>query len=1094
MERVLINKNDLERYDKDVSKLAFSIKAKSNEQKKFASGLENFLNDYLKNSNFIGNSIDAQNKYFVEKALNDFFALLKEKLLETDSKNAVEKYVENAFDSVSNSKLDDFKKLVENKLNEYGRETDSIETGQKRSNDKSNQSSSSANNVKDKETSKLSRLTQKDQKKIEQITKSNLYIPKLNFDIFKSVLTANVSRELPVISQLFSKAFGIDLEKYYTRTFNRKQFFKKLFIPDITTLRLDYEHLLYERTYGTKFYKKIRLRISKFYEVLNRELNLLFPFRIATRVLKFGIGAVSLAVSKVTKTIKLGISIVKGAFNLIHSSISFVINTIKTIGSSTISILKKTFKKISSFGIVKLTVKIATNFFFKTYVGAYILGFIIGRVVKKLKTLFSIIQNVSERVKAFLKPKIDWLEKNIVKPYIDPVLKWINVKFEEYSDLFRFFASEFESVLRGDNELSDFLDNFKITYDDKTLDIASASRKINSSIRDIEDLIDNTLSVENLKDLVITNTASLATGMAMSYFGSKIGAAIGGAIGTVVFPGIGSSVGAIAGGIIGSLLGGGMGDALGDFLAKHMIKKNAGYNKVESSRTSFMKYSDQNFEVANLDRAITYGEDEGSSIFSSMTALSNFGKRASKITNLSESIILKIDFEDYFKNEIKALESEGINIRVSSIFSNLKNKETRREAIRDISLFNNFSKKLSYENVRKEMNDVINSLNNTIDKSGINGLIMQYQLNNDDYSSELSLSGTFKINRNISGRYINPFFFRLVRAIALNRLKKKFMNREISVDEFLEEYKRLSNSNKLPHSEFKLLDEIKYNGKTLSEEEVRRIIIAEDDKINASNTQAYGINTLKEKYEEMYGKNSAPHRMFALGGSWAANVIGYYIDDNGKEYFSRHPKLQNLNTEDMLKDNEAIEITDNLTGLENAFLAYEHESKKSLEGVDKNNIKQILKSQYGFGYLEKIDQDALNAIVENVIETYKNGNTYHTLTAERIFSDDSFHSSFEASLRKLVDGDKQFNANDVAKSLKNSESNRSFMSLLSTLDANNKKDVEFINGTLIPFLKEVLSDEAKAEQLVGVLIPNWEPQEISKAIGNDITMAENPSY
>lgn len=810
MASITIDKNKLEHYNEKVSKAKFAIlfKSLSNDQKETLNKLVAFLKEYLGNAKYQKQSIDAQNFYFSKRHVENIIEIFKDNASISDK--TISTYISTA---LKDSALDDFmfsksdvqtlEKKIKNALQSI---LDKV-----------------VDDKKDTETPEKEKSPTIVAGEISKYVKESIYIPKLNLG--KTVLGfLNKNVFLNLANAINSKKFEFaGPDKISKNLFKRRfTFFTKIWNPTVADIKRPFRRFEIQVTRG--FVYKAKKQVRRFAKNVTGFFNILFPVVILAKVLKYGIGFVKFGVKAITKSIKFVYKTVSKAISFAVSSVKFVVRTAIRTGVGAIKLLTKTLKKVGALKLIKLSSKLLLGFF-RTHAGAYLLGFIVGTIVRKLSGIFDLLKSIKDGALTIFGNVSNFINEHIM-PYLDPILTGIKNLINAISfygdEIYKSFNDEKENGLAA--QLDTIFTNAIPTHPDFNPKI------ISSRLLKYQMMIEDVFSNVNLSDIFTEGIMTVGSGM----LGSLVGAKLGAALGTMIFPGIGT----IAGGIIGSLLGGMGGEWLGRQLAD-LIKKNAAYKKVNSDESKLQKYLRQTIGANSIRSAEYFGNISSAPHVSLLRKLGSISFEKSDIEN---------------SQEIKELKQYGIDL--SKTFQTYK-KANNINGFRDILSKFQYIDNLNYYSILNEVNSTLSRMSDLFNSSGHKGFISKVNLNDSDYTTTLTLGPT-NLTIKSSEANFNPLWFKVIRGYELNKLVNRLRLNQITPAAFIEEYNKLS----IPENYKNSMFEVKHNnivlyGKNLifrnfSSEELKAIQ-------NFKNSELANIKAHHTNYQPMFMDPNDPN-------------------------------------------------------------------------------------------------------------------------------------------------------------------------------------------------------------------------------------------
>ena len=1090
----IIDKNKIEDYAEVVSKLSFAFKATASKQKKLLKGIQDFLKSYLSQTKFLKNSLDAQNVVFSKKAVGDFIEIVKKAIengLNVD-KRTIENYVSTAINSLDFSdNANSVKKEISNSLKDFYQETNEALSALKQEKNKKPDSSTSSPNSKQDSNSKSSSKSDYLSKKTsngDSITKidieKRLHVPKISFD---ESIKENFIENSKKHASWFKDKFKIKTSSFIMRKFDRKNFATKLWIPSISQLRKEYDFRLSNHTSLVIARIKSKLNILK--NQISNFANEIFPFKLTTSILKFGFNIVKASIKTVTKTIHFGVSLIRGTFSFVFGAIKLATTTVLKVGTISIKFLNKTIEKITSNRLVRLTAKIATNFIFRTYVGAYILGYVIGTVVRKARDVWKSIQSFFERIKT-------WINTNIMEKFVNPVLDWFN---KEIVDFGSFALNEVVHIFESDDgdsltkKLGDVFD--LLSLQDGNGNMLVDLNNLQRDITEYSSKILNFFSDFNLRNFLLDNVAPATGGLIGSFIGGKLGAMAGAALGTAICPGLGTAIGAVAGGMLFSIVGGNVGEGIGQVIG-NFIKGKVGYKKVEDKRTAFTEYSDSFAGLRNEERK---QETLDLSSVSHMNDLTSFGNAISRMKRDA------ISFEDATKDEIDKLESQGIQIRSSTLFK--KAAIGDEAAAKQLSLLGGLDR-INQQSIIREINDALNAMDEASRKSADPGIIWYNDLLDHDknaYSTKFTLDGSRqKFAHRWNGGYgvgdkgdhFNPYLYRVFRAAMLGNLKRRLANREISVNDFLTCYEALLNPGSLlAHSlfvSFPVNDPERFQNSNaykevtagnLTTDEQKYIDGDEGEKRGKGRENWIPLAVLGKGDTSTIRRNLERYGLFGIK-AFRIGIKGREIDTGSLLEAGAYETNGQFITEEQYK--EAIESVK--ASLNGQF----EESKSNI-----SNVEQILRNTYSEEEFNKLTDIQRNDLFKQIIEAQQKGeeisrSSVNTYIKAMMDNDGPLQKTLN-SLKNIDSSAGNVNE-QISEALKKSDNSKEIFNLFGQLNENSKEDKEFLENTVIPFLKDILGSEAKAKEFLAVVVPSRKTSEYNlREVPEELRKAKDPS-
>lgn len=784
MASIAIDKNKLEHYNEKVSKAKFAIlfKSLSNDQKETLNKLVAFLKEYLGNAKYQKQSIDAQNFYFSKKHVENIIEIFKDNASISDK--TISTYISTA---LKDSALDDFmfsksdvqtlEKKIKNALQSI---LDKV-----------------VDDKKDTETSEKEKSPTVVAGEISKYVKESLYIPKLNLG--KTVLGfLNKNVFLNLANAINSKKFEFaGPDKISKNLFKRRlTFFTKIWNPTVADIKHPFRRFEIQVTRG--FVYKAKKQVRRFAKNVTGFFSILFPVVILAKVLKYGIGFVKFGVKAITKSIKFVYKTVSKAISFAVSSVKFVVRTAIRTGVGAIKLLTKTLKKVGSLKLIKLSSRLLLGFF-RTHAGAYLLGFIVGTIVRKLSGILDLLKSIKDGALTIFGNVSNFINEHIM-PYLDPILTGIKNLIDAISfygdEIYKSFNDEKENGLVA--QLDTIFTNAMPTHSD--FDPTVISMKLQRYQMWIEDVFSNV----NLKDIFIEGAATVGSGM----LGSLVGAKLGAALGTMIFPGIGT----LAGGIIGSLLGGMGGEWLGKQLAD-LIKENAAYTKIKSAESPLQKYLRSTVGASSIREQEYFGNVSTAPHLSLLRELGNVASE-------------RADFEN--SKEFSLLKQHGIDL--SKTYQEYKNKNKIGEFREILSQFK-YIDNLGYYSILNEINNSISRLDELFNNTDHKGYIFANDLKQTDFISSLSLSSDpLNFSGKTNNKKFNPFWFKIIRGYELNDLINDLRLNRITPTEFIEKYKKLNDP-----STFKSKIKISIDGQNVNASDLIFRVFNENE-INRFNT------------------------------------------------------------------------------------------------------------------------------------------------------------------------------------------------------------------------------------------------------------------
>lgn len=784
MASITIDKNKLEHYNEKVSKAKFAIlfKSLSNDQKETLNKLVAFLKEYLGNAKYQKQSIDAQNFYFSKKHVENIIEIFKDNASISDK--TISTYISTA---LKDSALDDFmfsksdvqtlEKKIKNALQSI---LDKV-----------------VDDKKDAETSEKEKSPTVAPGEISTYVKESIYIPKLNLG--KTVLGfLNKNVFLNLTNAINSKKFEFaGPDKISKNLFKRRfTFFTKIWNPTVADIKHPFRRFEIQVTRG--FVYKAKKQVRRFAKNVTGFFNILFPVVILAKVLKYGIGFVKFGVKAITKSIKFVYKTVSKAISFAVSSVKFVVRTAIRTGVGAIKLLTKTLKKVGALKLIKLSSRLLLGFF-RTHAGAYLLGFIVGTIVRKLSGILDLLKSIKDGALTIFGNVSNFINKHIM-PYLDPILTGIKNLIDAISfygdEIYKSFNDEKENGLAA--QLDTIFTNAMPTHSD--FDPTVISRKLQRYQMWIEDVFSNV----NLKDIFIEGAATVGSGM----LGSLVGAKLGAALGTMIFPGIGT----LAGGIIGSLLGGMGGEWLGKQLAD-LIKENAAYTKIKSAESPLQKYLRSTVGASSIREQEYFGNVSTAPHLSLLRELGNVA-------------LERADFEN--SKEFSLLKQHGIDL--SKTYQEYKNKNKIGEFREILSQFK-YIDNLGYYSILNEVNNSISRLDELFNNTDHKGYIFANDLKQTDFISSLTLSSDpLNFSGKTNNKKFNPFWFKIIRGYELNNLINELRLNRITPTEFIEKYKKLNDP-----STFKSKIKISIDGQNVNASDLIFRVFNENE-INRFNT------------------------------------------------------------------------------------------------------------------------------------------------------------------------------------------------------------------------------------------------------------------
>lgn len=1046
MASITIDKNKLEHYNEKVSKAKFAIlfKSLSNDQKETLNKLVAFLKEYLGNAKYQKQSIDAQNFYFSKRHVENIIEIFKDNASISDK--TISTYISTA---LKDSALDDFmfsksdvqtlEKKIKNALQSI---LDKV-----------------VDDKKDTETPEKEKSQTIVAGEISKYVKENIYIPKLNLG--KTVLGfLNKNVFLNLANAINSKKFEFAGPDKISKNLFKKRFtfFTKIWNPTVADIKRPFRRFEIQVTRG--FVYKAKKQVRRFAKNVTGFFNLLFPVVILAKVLKYGIGFVKFGVKAITKSIKFVYKTVSKAISFAVSSVKFVVRTAIRTGVGAIKLLTKTLKKVGALKLIKLSSRLLLGFF-RTHAGAYLLGFIVGTIVRKLSGILDLLKSIKDGALTIFGNVSNFINEHIM-PYLDPILTGIKNLIDAISfygdEIYKSFNDEKENGLVA--QLDSIVTNLMPTHPDFNPDV------IGMKLERYQIWIEEVFSSANLKGIIIDG--ALRFGGAM--LGSLVGAHLGSALGNVIFPGIGG----IAGGIIGSMLGGMGGEWLGKQLGD-LIKENAGFTEVQSSESRLQKYLRQTVGARNLYEFEKYGS-AGNAAFS---ALRNLGNIAYEETDLLNS------------PQVKQLQRYGFNIRGYISNSTVSNEQKRQT----LSQLNNIGN-LSYYNVLAEINETFSEITNILNSHNSldKGIMWVGDVKNKKFITNLYLGNDQKLDLNRfigtehNGAPFNPYWYKISRAIAINNLVSNLLFRKIDPINFIDTFNSFSDPSKLIKylntNKLKIhIDNIAFN----PEDRIYRRFDSDELKMVDAYMEKYNPDFFymmqwKKEWDEAVANGDNEMARYAKGEyeRYKANYE-YYLKENNfdktqiLEYIpltnSLFAKLKTINVKKLLTSTEnefKFRFLNQGTSQNSIFdsLISELSSKYDTSLISKQNLEYRLQ-QYSneIEIMSDIEfKDFLRKLIINDIETSGQG----TPELARM----ALEAQIGSRLRLPESNGKtlsEMTSDELKKAFEGADGNNmEIAALIATYKEMTGEDSDFLRERILPFVENLIKQGANAQTIYGI--------------------------